>query len=133
MATYTARRTWIKQQLALNQVWPTAPEIMAQFPSTSQTAAYLDLKKVVEELSKDLDVNRLRLQVLSRLGSRVPALVDRDLVRLACQFLPQKIEQKSEVELKGRLSDDDRELLRKYADAIERVAEQSLPADRPKE
>jgi hypothetical protein len=129
--TYAARRLWIKQQLALHQIWPTAQEILNQFLGTSRATAYRDLKAVVEELSQDVDVERLRLQVLSRLGSRIPNLGDKDLVRLACQFLPHKIEQKSEVELKGRLSDEDRELLKQYATVIERIAEQSLSKDHP--
>jgi hypothetical protein len=112
--------------LSERQIWPTAQEIMQQFPGLSKSAAYRNLDVVAGEVFKDINVERLGLQVMTRLRERIPEMSDRDLVRLAVAFLPHKIEQRSEVELKGDRGEKIAELLKIYEPIARQVADRYL-------
>lgn len=85
------RRIWIMQQVQNNHIWPRPSEIMKKY-SVSQRQSYYDLEAVTKKLASHINIERLRVQVFGRLERRVPKLEDRDLVRLALGFMPQKVE-----------------------------------------
>jgi len=124
VAKASIRRQWVKEQLQATNRWPTAQDIMKQFECT-KSPAYADLEAVTKELSVEFDIERLRLQVMKRLGDRMPELSDRDLVRLGVAFLPQKVEQKSEVKVESRTGDEIVELLKQYAPIAEQIIAES--------
>lgn len=134
MGNYKVRRRWIKTQIDETNIWPTAKDVQAEFPNTSESAAYRDLDAVLDELYDPIEVKKLRVQVFSLLKKKLPKLENRDVVRLAIAFIPKMIESKVEAEIKtektspidmSAFSDEEREEIRKVGRLLLRARKDS--------